>query len=115
MKNLKLALLTIAVAVMANSVLLADQIKVEVKQKINIEVIIGSKIPSPSERELMKIEEQSHPNIVKALRDIKAAMKALDDAADNFGGHKAQAQQDLQTSYVSLRKALYYRLYEDTH
>ena len=115
MRNLKLALLTVAVAVLANSMLLADQINVEIKPKISIEVIVGEKAPTPSERELMKVEEQSHPNILKAIHDIKAAQKALDDAADNFGGHKAQAQQDLHTSYVSLRKALYYRLYEDTH
>ena len=114
MKNLKLALLTIAMVVAASGILLA-QPKLEIKQKISIAVIIGEKAPTPSERELMRMEEQSHPNIAKAMRDIKASMKALDDAADNFGGHKAQAQQDLHASYVSLRKALYYRLYEDTH
>jgi hypothetical protein len=115
MKNLKLALLTIAVAVMATGILLQAQPQVEIKQKISIEVIIGEKTPTPGERELMKVEEQSHPNIAKAMDDIKAAMNALDAAPDNFGGHKEQAQKDLQTSYVSLRKALYYRLYEDTH
>jgi len=115
MRNLKLALLTVAVAVLANSILLADEIKVQIKQKISIEVIIGERAPSPSERELMRIEEKDHPNILKAIHDIKTAEKALNEAADNFGGHKAQAQQDLHASFVSLRKALYYRLYEDTH
>jgi hypothetical protein len=32
-----------------------------------------------------------------------------------FGGHKGQAENDLRAAYISLRKALYFRLYQDTH
>ena len=83
--------------------------------KINIDVIIGNKPPAPSEAQLMRAEEARHPNIVKAMRDIEASMKALHDAPNDFGGRKAQAEADLKQAYISLRKALYFRLYEDTH
>jgi hypothetical protein len=42
-------------------------------------------------------------------------MEALHNAPDDFGGHKGQAEADLRAAYVSLRKALYFRLYQDTH
>jgi hypothetical protein len=38
-------------------------------------------------------------------------MRDLHAAPDDFGGHKAQAENDLRAAYISLRKALYYRLW----
>jgi hypothetical protein len=84
-------------------------------QTIGIEVVIGSKPPSPSEAQLMRAEEMNHPNITNAMHDIEKSMKALDAAPSDFGGHKAQAQSDLKQAWISLRKALYFRLYNDTH
>ena len=83
--------------------------------RIAIEVIIGSRPPAPNEANLMRAEEQRHPNIAKAMHDIEGAMQRLHDAPDDFGGHKGQAENDLRAAYVSLRKALYYRLYENRH
>jgi hypothetical protein len=83
--------------------------------KISIDVIIGSRPPAPSEAQLMRGEEAKHPNITRAMRDIEKSMQALHDAPDDFGGHKGQAEADLKAAYVSLRKALYFRLYQDTH
>ncbi|HET6255465.1 MAG TPA: hypothetical protein VFE32_15400 [Puia sp.] len=82
---------------------------------ISIDVILGNRPPAPRERSLMQAEEQRHPNITKAMHDIEASMNALHSAPDDFGGHKGQAEADLRAAYVSLRKALYYRLYKDTH
>jgi hypothetical protein len=84
------------------------------KQTISIEVITGSRQPSPAVALLMSAEETNHPNITSAMHDIEKSMKSLDDAPDNFGGHKAQAETDLKKAWISLRKALYYRLYQDT-
>jgi hypothetical protein len=83
--------------------------------RIAIEVIIGSRPPAPNEQQLMQAEERKHPNIARAMHDIEASMRALHDAPDDFGGHKGQAENDLRAAYVSLRKALYFRLYQDTH
>ena len=49
------------------------------------------------------------------MHDIQKSLDALHDAPDDFGGHKGQAESDLRAAYVSLRKALYFRLYEDRH
>jgi hypothetical protein len=46
---------------------------------------------------------------------MKGAMHRLHDAPDDFGGHKAQAEADLKQAWISLRKALYFRLYEERH
>ena len=85
------------------------------QSKISIEVIIGTRPPAPSEMQLMRAEESRHPNIAKAMHDMEDAMKHLNDAPDDFGGHKGQAEADLKQAYISLRKALYFRLYQDTH
>jgi hypothetical protein len=82
---------------------------------ISIDVIVGNVPPSPTEAQLMRAEEANHPNITTAMHDIEKSRRALDAAPDDFGGHKGQAQQDLKQAYISLRKALYYRLYKDTH
>ncbi|HET7003125.1 MAG TPA: hypothetical protein VFI33_17495 [Puia sp.] len=82
---------------------------------INIEVVVGNRPPSPNEAQLMRAEEANHPNITNAMHDIEKSMRALHNAPDDFGGHKAQAEADLKQAWISLRKALYFRLYKDTH
>ena len=80
---------------------------------ISIEVILGNRPPSTHERSLMAAEEAYHPNITQSMHDMENAIQHLNEAPDNFGGHKAQAQADLKRALVSLRRALYYRLYAD--
>jgi len=82
---------------------------------ISIEVITGSRPPAPNEAKLMRIEESQHPNISKSMNDISDAMKHLHEAPDDFGGHKGQAEADLKQAWISLRKALYFRIYKDSH
>ena len=82
---------------------------------IAIEVILGNRPPAPNEAKLMRMEENKHPNITKSMNDIGDAMKHLHEAPDDFGGHKGQAEADLKQAWISLRKALYFRLYQDTH
>jgi hypothetical protein len=85
------------------------------QQRVRYEVIIGTAQPNPYEARLMAAEENGHPNITKAMHDLGDAMRHLHDAPDEFGGHKAQAEADLHQAWVSLRKALYYRIYHNTH
>jgi hypothetical protein len=84
-------------------------------ERINVEVVLGNRPPAPSEARIMKIEEAKHPNITKSMQDIGDALRHLQEAPDDFGGHKAQAEADLKQAWVSLRKALYFRIYEDKH
>ena len=83
--------------------------------RISIDVIIGNRPPAPNEGQLMRAEEAKHPNIAAAMHDIEKSMRSLHEAPDDFGGHKGQAENDLKQAYISLRKALYFRLYQDTH
>jgi hypothetical protein len=83
--------------------------------RISMDVIIGNRPPAPQELSAMQAEEAKHPNIAKSMHDIEKAMNALHNAPDDFGGHKGQAESDLRAAYISLRKALYFRLYVDTH
>jgi len=83
--------------------------------RISIEVIVGTRPPSSNEAQLMRAEEELHPNVTRAMHDIERSIKSLDEAPDDFGGHKGQALNDLHQGLISLRKALYYRLYRDTH
>jgi hypothetical protein len=82
---------------------------------ISIDVIKGNRPPAPRELNLMRAEERKHPKVAKAMHDIEGSMNALHNAPDDFGGHKGQAESDLRQAYISLRKALYFRLYRDTH
>jgi hypothetical protein len=82
---------------------------------IRMEVINGTRQPNPNEVRLMAIEETNHPNVAKSMHEVEKAMQHLNEAPDEFGGHKAQAQSDLRQAWISLRKALYFRIYQDTH
>lgn len=55
-------------------------------------------------------ERAAHPNLVKAIDEMKAALKDLEAAPDNFGGNKAIAIDNIKQGIHSLKKALYYRL-----
>lgn len=81
--------------------------------RISIDVIAGTRAPANNEAKLMRTEEEKHPNITKSMHDIEDAMKHLHEAPDDFGGHKAQAEADLKQSWISLRKALYFRIYQE--
>jgi hypothetical protein len=107
---MKKAVIILSVLMVSGTFLLAQP-----PPKINIEVIIGNRPPAPNEANLMRAEEANHPNITNAMHDIEKSMKSLHNAPDDFGGHKAQAETDLKQAWISLRKALYFRLYQDAH
>jgi hypothetical protein len=107
---MKKILLLLSVFVISVSFLFAGQ----PPPKISIEVIIGTRPPAPNEAQLMRAEESRHPNVTRAMHDIEMSIKSLNDAPDDFGGHKGQALADLKQGLISLRKALYFRLYQDT-
>ena len=107
---MKKIVLLMSVFVISSTCLLAQQ-----PPSISIDVIVGNRPPAPNEAQLMRIEEEKHPNITRAMHDIEKSIYSLNEAPDDFGGHKGQAINDLKLGLISLRKALYYRLYRDTH
>jgi hypothetical protein len=100
----------LCICLLSASALLAQRGHAEM---INIEVIIGNRPPAPNEAQLMRAEEANHPNITNAMHDIEKSLQSLHNAPDDFGGRKAQAEADLKQALISLRRALYYRLYKD--
>jgi hypothetical protein len=104
---MKKIILLVSVLIVSANFLFAQQ------PRINIEVIIGNRPPAPNEAQLMRAEESKHPNITRAMHDIEMSLKSLNEAPDDFGGHKGQAINDLKQGLISLRKALYFRLYQD--
>lgn len=61
----------------------------------------------------MRSEEMAHPRLVKAIHEMREALRELREAPDDFGGHKAVAIHDTEQAIHSLKKALYFRLKMD--
>lgn len=58
-------------------------------------------------------EEDAHPKIVLAIREMKNALYELSTTKDDFGGNKAAAIRDIRNAIHSMQKALYFRLNMD--
>jgi hypothetical protein len=61
----------------------------------------------------MRSEEMAHPRLVKAMHEMREALRELREAPDDFGGNKAAAIRDTEKAIHSLKKALYFRLKMD--
>jgi hypothetical protein len=61
----------------------------------------------------IKSEEMSHPRMVRAIHEMREALKELREAPHDFGGHKEDAIKDTERAIHSLKRALYYRLKMD--
>jgi len=54
-------------------------------------------------------QEEFHPRIAAAIRELEEAIRYLEAAPHNFGGHKADAIRDARAAVRQLRLALAYR------
>ena len=108
---MKKALFVLAIAIATANVSFAQR----TGGGISVDVVLGNRQPAPEEANMMRVEEARHPNITKAMHDLEDAMKHLHEAPDTFGGNKGQAEADLKQAWISLRKALYYRISQDRH
>ncbi len=64
--------------------------------------------------ETMAEEKVEHPRIARAIHELEEAIKYMEAAPHDFGGHKAAAIQDSRKAVEQLRKALAYRAKEDS-
>jgi len=60
-------------------------------------------------------EAREHPRIAAAIRELEEAIRYMEAAPHDFGGHKAQALADSRAAVKSLREALAYRAAKDKH
>ena len=68
---------------------------------------------APSFAETTAQEMREHPRIAKAIREIEDAIKYLEAAPHDFGGHKAKAIADSRAAVTQLREAIKYRVMKD--
>jgi hypothetical protein len=61
----------------------------------------------------VRSEEAAHPRLVKAIHEMREALRELEAAPDDFGGNKAAAIRDTRAAIHSLKKALYFRMRMD--
>ena len=63
--------------------------------------------------ETMAQEAAEHPRIAKAIAEMEDAIKYMEAAPHNFGGHKAKAIADTRAAVVQLRLALKFRIKQE--
>ncbi|MFT3843087.1 MAG: hypothetical protein QM723_39225 [Myxococcaceae bacterium] len=68
----------------------------------------------PAMAETVKQEKAEHPRIAKAIHELEDAIKYLEEAPHDFGGHKAAALESSKKAVEDLRAALAYRAVQDT-
>jgi hypothetical protein len=57
----------------------------------------------------IRSEAAAHPRIATAIRELEEAIRYMEAAPHDFGGHKAAAIRDARGAIIELRAALAYR------
>ena len=57
----------------------------------------------------VRTEAAEHPRIATAIRELEDAIRYMEAAPHDFGGHKAAAIRDSRAAVAQLRAALAYR------
>jgi hypothetical protein len=81
---------------------------------LGIALATSSLAPLAAAAETPKQEKSAHPNIKKAIDALEAAIRDMQKAPDDFGGHKADAIRASEEAVRQLRAALDYRASVDT-
>jgi hypothetical protein len=61
----------------------------------------------------VRTEAANHPRIAAAIRELEEAIRYMEAAPHDFGGHKAAAIRDSRTAVTQLKLALAYRAKQD--
>ena len=70
--------------------------------------------PMVTRAETAAEEGREHPRIVKAIHELEDAVRYMEAAPHDFGGHKAEAIQASRRAIEQLRLALHFRAAQDT-
>jgi hypothetical protein len=74
---------------------------------------VGGTTSSVGAQQNRQTERAAHPRISRAIRDLEDAIKYMEAAPHDFGGHKAAAIQSSRQAIQDLRQALSYRAQKD--
>ena len=61
----------------------------------------------------VRTEAANHPRIATAIRELEEAIRYMEAAPHDFGGHKAAAIRDSRAAVTQLKLALAYRARQD--
>lgn len=81
---------------------------------LGLTLATSSLLPLAAAAETTQQEKAAHPNIAKAADALEAAIRDMERAPHDFGGHKADAINASQEALRQLRLALQYRAAVDT-
>jgi hypothetical protein len=70
-------------------------------------------LSSVARAQTIRTEAAHHPRIAKAIEELEEAIRYLEAAPHDFGGHKVKAIADSRAAVRQLRLALAYRAMED--
>lgn len=76
-------------------------------------MIAGGVTETVRAQQTPRSERAEHPRIAAAIRELEDAIKYMEAAPHDFGGHKAAAIQSSRQALQDLRKALAYRARQD--
>jgi hypothetical protein len=72
-------------------------------------VMLSTAACSIAAAQTVRSEAAEHPRIATAIRELEAAIRYLEAAPHDFGGHKVAAIRDSRAAIIELRAALAYR------
>jgi hypothetical protein len=75
--------------------------------------LMSAPLAIPASAETVAQEAAEHPRIAKAIAEIEDAIKYMEAAPHDFGGHKAKAIADSRAAVTQLRLALKYRIKQE--
>jgi hypothetical protein len=74
-----------------------------------LSAMLSTAICSIAAAQTVRTEEANHPRIAAAVRELEDAVRYMEAAPHDFGGHKVAAIRDSRPALVQLRAAMAYR------
>jgi hypothetical protein len=74
-----------------------------------LSAMLGTAMCSLAAAQTVRTEAANHPRIAAAIRELEEAIRYMEAAPHDFGGHKAAAIRDSRLAVEQLRKALAFR------
>jgi spore germination protein YaaH len=75
---------------------------------LTISPAISIAAPAPAPAQVLKGSAEQHPHIRAAIRELQEARHELETAAHDFGGHRKEAIEAIDSAIKQLRQALEY-------
>lgn len=81
---------------------------------LGLSLAASTLLPLTAAAETTQQEKAAHPRIARAVDELEEAIRYMEEAPHNFGGHKAEAIKASREAVRQLRAALQYRASVDT-